>query len=110
MYIVISNLPRTLFTFTSYHSLNIETKKQFESAEAFVTVFTGTFASCLAQTPTSGATEIGLDLVIDMHEMLIVIIRSVHSTFFLFLLITFTCLGHRPNNNFSAGLIELVFR
>ena len=34
--------------------------------------------------PTSGATEIGLDLVIDMHEMLNVIISSVHSTFSVF--------------------------
>jgi hypothetical protein len=38
----------------------------------------------VAQTPTSGATEIGLDLVIDMHEMLNVIISVVHSTFSVF--------------------------
>jgi hypothetical protein len=40
----------------------------------------------VAQMPTSGATasEIGLDLVIDMHKMLNVIISSVQSTFSVF--------------------------
>ena len=48
--------------------------------------------SLLAQTPTSGTTEIGLDLAIDIHEMLNVIIRS--SPFYsFFLLKTFIYLG-----------------
>jgi hypothetical protein len=40
VYTMIPNLPRTLFMFTNYHSLNLETKKKFGSAEAFVTVST----------------------------------------------------------------------
>jgi hypothetical protein len=51
----------------------------------------------------------GLDLVIGIHEMLNVIIRSVHSTTFV-LLMTFTWLGHRANNNFGADPNELVLR
>ena len=38
----------------------------------------------LAQTPTSGAIEIGLDFAIDIHEMLNVIIRSALFYFFYF--------------------------
>jgi hypothetical protein len=37
---MIPNFPRTLFMFTNYHSLNLETKKKFGSAEAFATVST----------------------------------------------------------------------
>ena len=51
----------------------------------------------------------GLELVIGIHEMLNVIIRSVHSTTFV-LLMTFTWLGHRANNNFGADPNELVLR
>jgi hypothetical protein len=50
-----------------------------------------------------------LQLVIGMHEMLNVIIRSVHSTTFV-LLMTFTWLGHRADNNFGADPNELVLR
>jgi hypothetical protein len=49
------------------------------------------------------------DFLIATNEMLNVIIRSVHLHFFV-LLITFTWLGHHTNNNFGAGLIEIVLR
>ena len=60
-----------------------------------------------SRTPLSLA--ITLDLVAPAHLMLNVIIRSVHFYFFC-LLITFTCLGHGTNNNFGAGLNEIVLR
>ena len=51
---------------------------------------------------------IALNVVVAVHEMLNVIIRSVHFYLF-FLLITFTTwLGHCTNNNFGAGLNEIV--
>ena len=48
-----------------------------------------------------------LEIVIGIHQMLIVIIKSVP---FLVLLKTFTWLGYRTNNNFCAGLDEIVLR
>jgi hypothetical protein len=51
----------------------------------------------------------GLALVAGIHEMLNVIIRSVHSTTFV-LLMTFTWLGHRANNYFGADPNEVVLR
>jgi hypothetical protein len=62
-----------------------------------------------AQQPEANALWAGLELVIGIHEMLNVIIRSVHSTTFV-LLMTFTSLGHRTNNNFGADPNELVLR
>ena len=49
-------------------------------------------------------------LVIGIHQMLNVIMRSVHFYLFFFLLITFTWLGHRTNNNLCAGFNEIVLR
>ena len=47
-------------------------------------------------------------LVTGIGEMFCVIIRSVSASFVL--LITFTWLGHHTNNNFVAGLNEIVLR
>jgi hypothetical protein len=58
--------------------------------------------------PTAGPLA-GLYLVIGIHEMLNVIIRSLHSTTFV-LLMTFTWLGHRANNYFGADPNEVVLR
>ena len=58
------------------------------------------------QSATSRGT---LDFVIGIHEMFNVTIRSVHSTSFI-LLITFTWLGDRTNNNFGADFNEIVLR
>ena len=49
-------------------------------------------------------------LVVGINEMFNVIIRSVHFYFFCFTDNGFTWLGHRTNNNFGAGLNEIVFR
>ena len=52
---------------------------------------------------------IALTAVISTHEMLNVIIISVHFDFFCSsLLITFTLLGHCTDNNFGVGLQEIV--
>ena len=51
-----------------------------------------------------------LDFVISIHEMLNVIIRSVHFNFFFVLLMKLTCLGHSTNYNFGSGLNEIVLR
>jgi hypothetical protein len=49
------------------------------------------------------------DLSVTINQMFNVIIRAVH--FYLFcLLIPFTWLGHHTNNNFVAGLNEIVLR
>ena len=55
---------------------------------------------------------LALDVVIFIHQMLNVIIRSVYFLFILFLLKTnFTwLLGHRTNDNFGAGLNETILR
>ena len=49
-----------------------------------------------------------LNFVIGVNQMFNVIIRSFHFYFFFTLLITFTWLGHHTNNNFGAGLNEIV--
>jgi hypothetical protein len=54
--------------------------------------------------------EIGVEFIIGIHEMFNVIIRSVHFYFFVLLLMTFTWLGHRANNNFGADSNEVVLR
>ena len=54
---------------------------------------------------TPSSLTIALNRVASTHEILNVIIRPVHSTSFV-LLIIFTSLGHRTDNNFSAGLNE----
>ena len=51
-----------------------------------------------------------LYLIVSIHQMFNVIIRSVHFCFFFVLLITFTCLGNCTNNNFGASLNEIVLR
>jgi hypothetical protein len=48
------------------------------------------------------------NIVACMHQMLNVIIRSIH--FYFFCLLTLSWLGHRTNSNFSAGLNEIVLR
>jgi hypothetical protein len=64
------------------------------------------------QTTRSTSFGIALDSVIGMHEMLNVIIRSVHFYFFCFTDNFFFTwlLGHRTDNNFGAGLNEIVLR
>jgi hypothetical protein len=52
--------------------------------------------------------QIALNLILGINEMFNVIIRSVH--FYFFVLLTFTWQGHRTNNNFAAGLNEIVLR
>ena len=52
----------------------------------------------------------GLYLVIGTHQMLNVIIKSVHFYFWFIDNTAFTWLGHRTNNNFGAGLNEIVLR
>ena len=52
---------------------------------------------------------IAFDLVVSFHQMLNVIISFVHFNSFV-LLITFTWLGHRTNNNIGAGLNGIVLR
>ena len=47
-------------------------------------------------------------VVTGINEMFNVIIRSIHFFFFFVLLMTFTRLGHHANNNFGAGLNEVV--
>ena len=55
--------------------------------------------------------QISLYLLIGIHRMFNVIIKSVHFYFFFFvLLITFTWIGHHTDNNFGAGLNEIVLR
>ena len=58
--------------------------------------------------PSSGIL-LAFSLAVYFHQMLNVIIRSVHFYSFV-LLITFTWLGHRTNNNFGAGLNGIVLR
>ena len=48
-------------------------------------------------------------LVVGINEMFNVIV-CVHFYFFYFTDNGFTWLGHRTNNNFGAGLNEIVFR
>ena len=59
-----------------------------------------------SQAGTPPNLQIALDLIISIHEMLNVIIRSVPFV----LLMTFTCPGHRTNNNFGPGFNEIVLR
>jgi hypothetical protein len=57
----------------------------------------------------SDAVFLAYDLFIGIHQMFNVVTKSVHFCFFC-LLMTFTWLGHHTNNNFSAGLNEIVLR
>ena len=55
------------------------------------------------------STVLAFNLTIGINQMFNVIIISVH--FYKSLLITFTTrLGHRTNNNFGAGVIEIIHR
>ena len=54
--------------------------------------------------------QIALNFIIGIHEMFNVITRSVHFFFFCFTDYNFTWLGHCTNNNFTAGLNEIVLR
>ena len=54
--------------------------------------------------------QISSYLVMGIHQMFNVIIKSVHFYFFFVLLITFAWLGHRTNINFGAGQDEIVLR
>ena len=70
-------------------------------------VFNALPLSVTRLTPVSMAIYYG----IAVGEMFNVIIRSVHFYFFCqCLLKTFTWLGHHTNNNFGAGLNEIVLR
>ena len=53
--------------------------------------------------------NLAFTLIVSFHQMLNVIISSVHFYSFV-LLITFTWLGHRTNNNSVAGLNGIVLR
>jgi hypothetical protein len=62
---------------------------------------------------TSTGPVVGMDLVIGIHEMLNVIIRSVHFYFFCFIddnYLAINLLGYRANNCFGAGLNGVVLR
>ena len=50
------------------------------------------------------------DIVIAINQMLNVIIINLFIYTLFFLLITFTWLGHRTNDNFGAGSNEVVLR
>ena len=63
----------------------------------------------LPDTVQTSSTYIAVKIVVGVHEMVNVIIRSVHLYIFCFL-ITFTWLGYRTNNNFGASLSEIVLR
>ena len=63
----------------------------------------------LAEVNQSSGILIAYILVVSFHQMLNVIIRSVHFYSFV-LLITFTWIGHRTNNHFGAGLNGFVLR
>ena len=53
--------------------------------------------------------DISFAFMVSFHQMLNVIISSIHFYTFV-LLITFTWLGHRTNNNIGAGLNGIVLR
>ena len=53
--------------------------------------------------------NLAFTLIVSFHQVLNVIISSVHFYSFV-LLITFTWLGHRTNNNFGAGRNGIVLR
>ena len=53
--------------------------------------------------------EYAFPFIVSFHQMLNVIISFVHFNSFV-LLITFTWLGHRTNNNIGAGLNGIVLR
>ena len=63
----------------------------------------------LYEVTQSSGIILAFNLVVDFHQMLNVIIRSVHFYSFV-LLIIFTWLGHRTNNYFGAGLNGIVLR
>ena len=67
--------------------------------------------TCLLEVNPSPSYDLlfAYDLVVSFHQMLNVIIGSVHFYSFV-LLITFTWLGHRTNNHFGAGLNGIVLR
>jgi hypothetical protein len=68
------------------------------------------FSFLEAQHPGYYEPSYGMELVIGIQEMFnVIILRSVHSTTFV-LLMTFTWLGHRANNNFGADPNVLVLR
>ena len=51
-----------------------------------------------------------VDLAIGINQMIIVIITSVYFSTFFVSLITITWIGNRTDNNFGAGLNEIVLR
>ena len=61
------------------------------------------------QKPTPEAVDYALNFVAALNGMFNVIIRSVHFLLFC-VLITFSWVGYRTNNNFGAGLNEFVLR
>ena len=65
------------------------------------------FSTLLYANPSSECIVLVFDLVVYFHQMLNVIIRSVHFYSFV-LLITFTWIGYRTNNYFGAGLNGIV--
>ena len=58
---------------------------------------------------TQAALNLAFTLIVSFHQMLNVILSFVHFYSFV-LLITFTWLGHRTNNNIGASLNGIVLR
>ena len=62
--------------------------------------------SCL---PLQESTVLAFNMTIGINQMFNVIICLFISTSFV-LLMCFTWLGHRTNNNFGSGLNEIIYR
>ena len=76
-------------------------------ARILITILSELLSSYTVDTITR--LEFAYTLIASFHQMLNVIISSVHFYSFV-LLITFTLLGHRTNNNSGAGLNGIVLR
>ena len=61
-----------------------------------------------AEAGPATAFRLTFEIVVGIHEMFNVIIKSIYFYFFCFM--TFTWLGHRTNNNFGEDLNEIVLR
>ena len=86
----------------------------FVIIESGMALFAVQLVNILVQSTIQDGTDADVSnlIITGIFQMFIVIIRSVHfytgSSFVL--LITFIWLGHYTNNNFSAGLNEIIFR
>ena len=80
-------------------------------ARIVVTILQEVFTSSIAtfSIATTYRLTLAFGLIVSFHQMLNVIISSVHFYSFV-LLISFTWLGHRTNNNIGASLNGIVLR